>query len=63
MDGGHKKGKHMSQAEIISKIYSEVRRAYDENMGAQGEPENDIISGCLGNALDLLSYVNLEKLK
>jgi len=51
----------MSQAEIISKIYSEVRRAYDENMGAKGEPENDIISGCLGNALDLLSYVNIKK--
>ena len=53
----------MSQSEIIEKIYSEIQRAYNENLDAQGEPENDTISGCLGNALDLLSYVNLEKLK
>ena len=51
----------MKQREIIEKIYSEIQTAYNENLDAKGEPENDTISGCLGNALDLLSFVNIDK--
>ena len=38
----------------INKIHSLISEAYEENLDEQGTPHNDIISGKLGEALQLI---------
>ena len=41
----------------FTEIHALITRAYQENLTADGEPENDIISGTLAQAIELLEQL------
>lgn len=51
--------KSKNDIKLLQVLVRKIQIAYDANLDLNGEPENDIISGNLGEALEMIH----EKLK
>jgi hypothetical protein len=54
MDRSNKKGKHKMSYNKLRKIYCKLSLAYSANLDANGEPENEEVSGNLGQAMEMI---------
>jgi len=50
----NKKGKHKMSYSKLRKIYWKLSLAYSANLDANGEPENEEVSGNLGQAMEMI---------
>jgi hypothetical protein len=56
MERGDKKrkGKHNMSYNELRKIYCKLSLAYSANLDAKGEPENEEVSGNLGEVMEMI---------
>jgi predicted AAA+ superfamily ATPase len=54
MDCSNKKGKHKMSYNKLRKIYCKLSLAYSANLDANGEPENEEVSGNLGEVMEMI---------
>ena len=56
MERGDKKrkGKHKMNYSELRKIHCKLSLAYSANLDAKGEPENEEVSGNLGEAMEMI---------
>jgi hypothetical protein len=47
----------------LRRIYGQVSLAYSANLNSNGEPENEEVSGNLGNALEMIDQLIEEVTK
>ena len=57
MERGDKKrkGKYKMNYSELRKIYCKLSLAYSANLDAKGEPENEEVSGNLGEAMEMIN--------
>jgi hypothetical protein len=49
-----RKGKHKMSYNKLRKIYCKLSLAYSANLDANGEPENEEVSGNLGEVMEMI---------
>jgi hypothetical protein len=47
----------MTEYNTVMKAYEKIMKAYSENLGNDGTPENDLISGNLAEAIAILDTI------
>jgi hypothetical protein len=53
-DNKKRKGKHEMSYNKLRKIYCKLSLAYSANLDANGEPENEEVSGNLGEVMEMI---------